>query len=207
MIRRRSRASDEAGKALEEARRDQFYDASGHTCASSLDGAEGPPRDRRRGCLAVRTQRESLNGAPRLGSPPPRRGDAVRFGEVEVRSYPLVLCDNPSTSSGPPVGIGWRHDPARTVRSGVDELEARREAAGSRRGAGAEELKIPSSERERMLVGAGYSRHEIRSAAEKARRDKLRRKESTRLLERYGGMLEKMETVESFLKRGVKSWR
>ena len=34
-------------------------------------------------------------------------GCNVRFGDLEIRVYERILGDNPSCSSGPPIGIGW----------------------------------------------------------------------------------------------------
>ena len=33
----------------------------------------------------------------------------VRFSDITIREYPMILGDNPSVSCGPPVTIDWQH--------------------------------------------------------------------------------------------------
>lgn len=199
---RRSKASATAGKALlKEQPRYQCSDATVHASIVSTASYHAVLDRRLKGCLSVKTQRESLNSTLHHSS---SGGDsAVRFGTVEIRSYPVILGNNPSPSAGPPVGIGWQHDPEATLKKDIDSYEESRASVGSRRSK-AEHLKIAASAREEMLLEAGYSREEIRLATLRAQKDKLRRVESLRLLNQYGSLFMKVDTAKGFVKRGFK---
>ena len=99
-------------------------------------------------CMKVGSQRESL--ARRKSSPedikssrclqPVLEPKQIRFGNVEFREYTRRLSDNPSTSSGPPIGIGWQFNPEDTISIDLEVYEDDRE--GSRRTK--RELAIPA---------------------------------------------------------------
>ena len=80
----------------------------------------------------------------------------VLFDSVEIREYHHVLSDNP-TSSGGPIGIGWRYDTKDTIRFDLAEYERCRKGLRRTR----KELVILKDVREDMLRNAGYSRREI----------------------------------------------
>ena len=61
------------------------------------------------------------------------RIEEVRIDKVKFRVYPIILSDNPSTSSGPPIGLGWRYDSKETLISDIDSYETIREEPGIRR--------------------------------------------------------------------------
>lgn len=131
-----------------------------------------------KGCLKVQTQLESIS---RISSPPTARYSSapstdaathdVRFDTVEFRHYHPVLGDNPSTSSGAPIGIGWSYNPKDTIMVDLEEYE--RAYEGLRRTK--KELAIPSHVREAMLREAGYSRRDIKLAVDINRRVKAKR--------------------------------
>lgn len=50
----------------------------------------------------------------------------VTFKSLEIRSYPIILGDNPNCSHGPPIQIDW--EPFRTKKFSIDEYEARRKS-------------------------------------------------------------------------------
>jgi len=83
---------------------------------------------------------------------------AVRFKDLTVRNYPIILGDNPGGMRGPPLSIDWEYsdsgDDAGTLA--VDEYERARESRRSHL-----QMIIPSSARIEMLRRLGYSRHEI----------------------------------------------
>lgn len=124
-------------------------------------------------CLKIKTHLDSLNSSTHsVGST-----KSVRYDTVEFREYPIILCDNPSTSSGPPIGLGWTFDPKDTIRTEINAYEAYRDGDGettqlTKRNKN--ELRIPPDIREDFLLQLGYSRSEIRSAVELSMKDKKR---------------------------------
>lgn len=40
---------------------------------------------------------------------------SIRWGVVQLRIYEIVLSDNPSVTSGPPIGLGWRYNNCFTI--------------------------------------------------------------------------------------------
>ena len=80
----------------------------------------------------------------------------VRFGEVEIWEFPIVIGDNPGCSSGAPIQIGWI--PIGSMTQTVNFYEQRR---GKRK----RNLIIPVEKRGKILLHAGYSIYEIGNAA------------------------------------------
>ena len=78
----------------------------------------------------------------------------VQFSTVTVRDFPRAMGDNPASSCGPSISIGWRHESECTV-----PLEEYEENRGPRRCG--REMIIPVPIREALLREAGYSRAEI----------------------------------------------
>ena len=121
----------------------------------------------------------------------------LRFANVEFREYARALSDNPSTSSGPPIGIGWNFNPEGTVSIDLDIYE--RGCEGLRRSS--RELTLPRDIRENILREAGYSRSEIVEAVRSVRKDKDRRIVSIQR-QKYEPILERIETA----KKGIRRW-
>jgi hypothetical protein len=78
----------------------------------------------------------------------------VRFSTITVRDYPRSIGDNPASSCGPSISMGWEHESELSVP--IDEYEENR--GPRRRG---REMIIPVQLREEILRNAGYSRAEI----------------------------------------------
>ena len=91
-----------------------------------------------------------------------KRSISVSFSIVSTREYHMTLGDNPSVSVGPPVTIDWKHECEYSIR--VDELEKLRDAAHGDDRKTMHELIIPRIKREKIIMGAGHSRAEIRKA-------------------------------------------
>ena len=89
----------------------------------------------------------------------------VSFDNVQVRHYERILEENPSTSSGPSIGIGWRYIQDSPKR--IDHME------GSKKGA--KELVIPRRIREGLLRELGYSDHEIAQSVRRVLKAKNQR--------------------------------
>ena len=169
------------------------------------DGSCLAGQPRRRGCLKVKTQRESLarisapnasdSHAPTVDTP----DMVIRFGTVEFRQYDPVLVDSPSTSSGPPIGIDWTWSPADTLLFDLHFYESERE--GLRRNKN--ELSMPAYTRTGVLRAAGHSREELRAATRRSQKDKERIRTSMKL-QRLEPVLERVESVKFGVKRAFK---
>jgi hypothetical protein len=114
---------------------------------------------------------------------------SVRFSNVEIRSYPMVLGDNPSVTSGVPITIDWEYEDQ--VVCDVAEYEKSRPARRVRT-----ELLMPSSIRARLAIDAGSSRKELQ---QQQRRVNIQRSQRRRTLQR-----EQLEKIEEALET---TWR
>lgn len=183
--------------------------------SSSSDDGELPPfssicqprpssgRRRRRKTIEANNLRDSFSLNARLAHtsnerPSCSRRNTVQFESVEIREYPRALSDNPSTTSGPPIGLSWKYSD--TISIEIDLFESHR--LGTRRTK--REFAIPSHVREKMLLKAGYSRHEIRKAASKASQEKGRRIASINQ-QRFDPILERINGIKFSVKRMILS--
>lgn len=152
-------------------------------------------------CLVVKTQAESLmrqslsssgHDAPVSGS---TRQEAFRrsstsssslisFDKVQIRSYDIIITDNPSTTCGPPVGLGWTHSDTEECYD-IDNYEDCRGPPRSK-----DELSMPSSMRYEMLRMAGCSRNSLEKASAHVKKQQAKRKKSIQS--------RRKERVESF---------
>ena len=78
----------------------------------------------------------------------------VQFSTVTIRSYPIVIGDNPSSLAGPPLSIAWHHESEYTI--GVHDYEEQRPERRKGR-----EMIIPLSMRMHKLKAAGFAQSEI----------------------------------------------
>ena len=93
-------------------------------------------------------------------SPPFVRTARVSFGTVQIRSYERTLEVNPSTSSGPSVGIGWHYE--ELAQLAVSELESLKDNEIGRKSA--HQLILPRRVREETLRECGYTSQQIAKA-------------------------------------------
>jgi hypothetical protein len=113
------------------------------------------------GCLKIRTQKESLACKALVisrTSPEKKTTKKVQWGNVEIHAHQIALGDNPATSSSPPLCIG--EEQLYSHQLPIDQYE---EYRPERRERG--ELRIPTTERERILMEAGYGRADIREVS------------------------------------------
>jgi hypothetical protein len=75
----------------------------------------------------------------------------VSFDSIEVREHAIILGDNPSVTSGPPLTIAWESHASYCVS--VEEYEKARPTRRSK-----EQMLIPRRVREEWLRHAGYAR-------------------------------------------------
>ena len=132
-----------------------------------------------RSAMSCRTLDASLGraagageGAARVeGAATTRRRQSVAFAQVNIREYERILSDNPCVSSGPPIGIGWRHAPEALVVD-VDDCEASKPSPRQR-----SEYLVPKHVREGLIQEhAGVGRREIAGAVRSIQKAKAQRR-------------------------------
>lgn len=120
---------------------------------------------------AHRTKEDS-NSKRTLGS-----SSSVAFSTVEIRSFPIILGDNPACDdNGPPLAIDWQHVSSQRVR--IDQYEEWRERQGGKKEL--RDLKIGGFFRQKLLRRSGTcTKEEIYS-----RMDEMERIRKTRMRSR-----------------------
>jgi len=78
----------------------------------------------------------------------------IKFSNIQIREYERVVADNPSCTSGPPVGIGWKYG-----RTHIVDVNSYEEIRPSRRTTS--RLILAREEREALLLNWGASFHDI----------------------------------------------
>jgi hypothetical protein len=84
----------------------------------------------------------------------------VSFASVQVREYPMILGDNPSCTSGPPVTLDWNYNAEASLSCTVDEWESGRDSTRRMR----TEIRVPSSVRTEWLLDAGFTPTQVNKA-------------------------------------------
>mmetsp|Transcript_22067 Transcript_22067/g.61329 ORF Transcript_22067/g.61329 Transcript_22067/m.61329 type:complete len:514 (-) Transcript_22067:226-1767(-) len=134
----------------------------------------------------------SVTASTRSSAGPKR----VKFHEVKVREYERVLCNNPSCSSGAPVGLGWGYTKEKQIELDVYESNRRPRRSNV-------ELVLTRQEREEILVEWGASFNEIVEAIRSNIRTKNQRRHTVNTLGRYDRWEEMMESAGRRLKRTI----
>jgi hypothetical protein len=130
----------------------------------------------------------------------------VKFHNVIIRQYSIVIGDNPSCSHGPPISLGWCYTDNQEELA-VETYEKHRK--GKRRSM--HEMRISANKRHRTLKEWGFDTPQIKQALQecaiiqeqryktmkheqrKARRKKLRKAELSKIMKR----LKKLCTISS----------
>jgi len=132
---------------------------------------------------------------------------SVRFNEIEIREYNVIVGDNPSVHFGPPISIGWDYDKENLVRIPVEDYESVR---GERRVA--KQLVIPGMIRVEKLHENGVSRSDIVKAVRQVSRAKHKRNQTvnnikiSRLEEAAQSAFRKLKRFIFRRKRESKEW-
>ena len=116
-------------------------DASGNTAPIRADCSEQSSTPRK-SCMKQST---ALVFSPKK---------SVTFDKVQVREYEMILGDNPSVSSGPPLAIAWNSHS--TLECTVNDYE---QAHPTRRNKAS--MLVPRMVREEWLRNAGYARSDF----------------------------------------------
>ena len=101
----------------------------------------------------------------------PSRKKFVRFSDVTLREYPMVVGDNPAVSSGPPVTIDWNY--MSEVVISVDQHQS-----VNRNPRRQQDMILPSYVRKMILIENGALDIELEEAEDEAIAIKLQRHKS-----------------------------
>jgi hypothetical protein len=93
--------------------------------------------------LNLTEEESSSNASPTRSSPLPK---TVKFDKVSIRCFNMTISDNPSCSSGIPVGLSWEFDPTQ-IEMPIESFELSR--VGKRRYK--RDLRIPAQDRNDLL--------------------------------------------------------
>ena len=98
----------------------------------------------------------------------------VSFASVQVREYPMILGDNPSCTSGPPVTLDWTYDAKASMSCTVDEWESGRDSTRRMKSV----IRVPSSVRMEWVLDAGFTPTEVHEAIRDVQNYQRRRRSS-----------------------------
>lgn len=107
--------------------------------------------------------------------------------------------DNPSCSRGPPLSIGWKHDPQKLKRIAIDSYE-NHPSRKDRPQVHEFDLLMDRTEREQTLLDLGYTKAEIAAATRQTLKDKKKRRQTADNLSACF-MEEKVEGMKKSLRR------
>jgi hypothetical protein len=110
-----------------------------------------------KGCLKVVTQKESLSHLYESE----KSHKSVRWSTIDFHSHEMLLGDNPSIRSGPPLTISWKAHAHHQIS--IDDYENFKPERRRK-----SEMLSPRQMREDLLISAGYSRSELRKATTEA---------------------------------------
>ena len=186
-------------------------DYSDYSCSYSDISAEGVC-GRGKSSMIFRTQHESLLFGPtrksdgNLQSLSLKRQAQVKFGTVEIRLYPYILGDSPSTSMGVPLSIDWAHSPEETTSMDLEDYESRRVDDNARKSQA--DLRIPRLERENILLRSGRcTRTQLNLAEATLLEEKWHQEVSRKSRERQArlkGMMRTGRRISSLVRRRAK---
>lgn len=110
----------------------------------------------------------------------------VRFSNVHIREYPICIGDNPSSTGGPPISIGWEFDSEKELS--IDENEQKRKRNMN-------ELALSELKRMVRLHKCGYHSSEIHKATVDVNCERTKRQETLEGL-KWQKTHERVETVK-----------
>ena len=116
----------------------------------------------------------------------------VKFGQINIRKYDMILGDNPSCNIGPPVSLDWRYNEANSM-----PLEEYEDARGTRRKA--YQMQIPPVHRRRILERSGVTPDEM-EYTEKQMKFIKKGRERTKMMLPFTKLQEAAETRKSSTK-------
>lgn len=102
------------------------------------------------------------------------------------------MSDNPSTTNGPPIGLGWLYDENHETYD-VDAYENCKEPRSKK------EFLLPSSERWEMLQQAGFPSSQLQKACQDVKERQAQRRRAMRREERRKALTGAIKRIEQIL--------
>jgi hypothetical protein len=185
----------------------------GHDASEDAKARIRRPMAPLKSSMRVKTLAQSLQTRKivRIQDRPERH--QITIDSLQIREYPRCLGVNPSTSTGPPLTIGWQYrnatpsgsnkknsDQAKEKEERVISVDEYEELRGARREKS--EMLVPASAREDMLAEWGHSRMEMNMASKAVMVDRSRRDRSAQSTsKRSRSIQERMEGLRKSLGR------
>lgn len=93
----------------------------------------------------------------------------VKFSKVSIREYEIVPGCNPSVSEGCPISLGWRHAEEKHLKFHAfeDSRQSRRRSQN--------QMRMPKSYRESLLLDFGYTKKDVKKADKDAHKIRTKR--------------------------------
>ncbi|GKY91498.1 hypothetical protein MPSEU_000122000 [Mayamaea pseudoterrestris] len=136
---------------------------------SSRGGSAAPSvEDSMVGSLINSSKTSSSRHSKRQGKTASTR--RVSFGSVSVRMYQRIMCDNPASTNGPSVGIGWEFVKKRPLD--LRDFEERRLRRFK------SELILTRGEREQMCKALGYTEREVATTVRELNKSRFQRRQT-----------------------------
>ncbi|KAL7545642.1 hypothetical protein ACHAWF_018327 [Thalassiosira exigua] len=175
------------------------------TSSRSAEQKEGHRTWRASRLLSTRTQKEFRGGVDldddgQIATSPHA---SLRFFDVEVREYAVVVSDNPGVRAGVALELGWDYNVLE--RSHIDNFEEKRSKERSKDFK--KEKKLTRLEREKILREYGATQTEIDAAAKRAaivrnaRKKSIETREHDKLHENVENSLNKLKKLFTFGRR------
>ena len=125
---------------------------------------------------------------------------SVSFHQVSIREYPRTIGDNPEVGLGCPIGLSWEYHELAT-----EEIDAYESSRGQRKSS--TQMRLHPTTRHRMMLAAGASKEEIKTATKEAAKVQRRRVCTANL--DFLPLWTRTELLLQSLKRKLKrrSWR
>lgn len=122
----------------------------------------------------------------------------VQFGDIKVREYGVTLGDHPDCARGPPLSLNW--DYVELGTKNVDTYESSRKPRRTR-----ETLCMSLSARKQLLLNTGFTKYELREAANEVKKVQKNRKSSEKYYPIYDASFAIRSVAKSIRKSVVSS--
>jgi hypothetical protein len=159
-----------------------------------------PPPPSSNTAIFVQSSKAPKNPLPPAQSQRPAPKKSVIFSALQIRTYETILGDNPSCSTGPSLGLGWRYDPSHYI-STIDEYERHQSQHGCA-DPRPEDLVLHRFEREAILLNTGYTRQDLAESVRGITKVKNRRRQTVHNLP-VAWVEERMEGCRRTLRRWI----